>query len=225
MPSAGLARPARNGLFAGVCIILVLQAGASRLLSFEERDLPAPKLREIPGDLGPWKASGEQTLDADIVDYLQPADYILRDYVSEDGRPPVNLFVAYFKSLDKTYGPHAPRICLPGSGWIESSGKISSISVPNNPSGIPVNQLTYEKDGKRILVFYWYQNDRNIWAEEFQAKLRLLPDLIRYQRSDVSLVRIVAPMKGLTPDRELTSALEFIRLAFPHLTDRFAARG
>ena len=68
-------------------------------------------------------------------------------------------------------------------------------------------------------MLYWYQNDRNVWAEEFKAKLTLLPDLIRYRRSDVSLVRLVAPLRGEGDEQTLAQCQEFARLIFPSLTD------
>ena len=72
-------------------------------------------------------------------------------------------------------------VCLPGSGWLVRSSRIRPLPCRDAPQGIPVNEYVLEKNNERILVLYWYQNDRNIWAEEFKAKLTLLPDLIRYQ--------------------------------------------
>jgi hypothetical protein len=80
-----------------------------------------------------------------------------------------------------------------------------------------------EKSSERILVLYWYQNDRDVWAEEYRAKLRLLPDLIRDRRSDVSLVRLIAPMRGATPDKELASCKQFTDRVFPLLAEHFAS--
>jgi EpsI family protein len=221
MDKANFSRYTRNGLFVAVSLILILQAGASHMLGIDERKVPIPQLHSVPFEFGKWKANGEGALPDSIVSYLQPDDYILRDYSSGPDDAGVNLFVAHFNSLQKTYGPHAPRICLPGSGWLERSSKVASIEVPGSVRAIPVNELTYEKGDQRILVFYWYQNSRNIWAEEFRAKLTLLPDLIRYRSSDVSLVRLILPLRALTPDTELASGLEFTRLIFPTLVERF----
>ena len=209
---------AGNGLIVAGCLLLVFQLSASRMMNFREGNLATPGLHQIPLALGQWKASGEQSLDPSVENYLKPDDYILRDYT---GATPINVFVAYFKSLEKTYGPHAPRICLPGSGWLETSSKISYLAVPGQAQSIPVNQLTYEKQDSHILVLYWYQNDRNVWAEEFWAKLRLLPDLIKYHRSDVSLVRLVAPVHGPTPEGELRDSSQLARLIFGDLAQRF----
>ena len=95
--------------------------------------------------------------------------------------------------------------------------------MPGRAQSIPVNELTYEKQDSRILVLYWYQNDRNVWAEEFWAKLRLLPDLIKYHRSDVSLVRLVAPIHSVTPEGELRDSNQLAKLIFSDLAQRFGS--
>ena len=213
-------RSTQGGLILAGCLTLALQASASRLVSFGERQLVNPGLHSIPMEIGGWKAAGEQALEPGITDYLKPDEYILRDYA---GEVPVNVFVVYFKSLEKTYGPHAPRICLPGSGWLETSSKIAYIPVGGSAKSIPVNQLTYEKQDSRILVLYWYQNDRDAWADEFWAKLRLLPDLIKYRRSDVSLVRLVTPTHDSSADAELPKTVELAKALYTDLDRRFAA--
>ena len=205
----------------GACLVLAFQAWASRMLSFDEKDIPSPELHQIPMSFGDWQSNGEQSLDQAIVDALMPDVYILRDYSRPGDGAKINLFVAHFKSLDKTYGPHSPRICLPGSGWVETSARITTIQIPGRSEGVPVNELTYEQGSNRILVLYWYQNNRRIWAEEFQAKLTLLPDLIKYRRSDVSLVRLVTAL----PDSEshasqLANCVAFAKTFFPSLSER-----
>jgi len=217
-----LLRASGSGVFLLICLILAAQATASRMLTIDERSIVIPGLQQVPLDLGPWKASGEQFLDKDVQAYLKPDDYILRDYAVSTGGS-INLFVAYFKSLQNSYGPHSPRICLPGNGWWVRSSKIASISIPERKESIPVNEYLLDKSGEQIMVLYWYQNERNIWAEEFEAKLRLLPDLIRYKRADVSLVRLVTPVRGEgDTERALATSVEFTRAVFPRLVERFA---
>jgi EpsI family protein len=214
---------ARFAFFAAACLILVLQTSASRMLKIDEAKFGIPGLHDLPWQVGPWQATAEQSIGPDVTAYLKPDEYILRDYVDNGNGGTIGLFVAYFKSLQNTYGPHSPRICLPGSGWLVSSSKIANIAVPGRPGGIPVNQFTMEKSNQRILVLYWYQNDRDVWADEFYAKLRLLPDLIRYRRSDVSLVRLVAPMRDSSSDPELKDCTQFTEQIFPLLAEHFAS--
>lgn len=221
MPKSKLFASARYGLFAAACLILVIQASASRMLKIDEEKIGIPGLHDIPLQVGPWNASAEQSIGPDVTAYLKPDEYILRDYADQRGGATVDLFVAYFKSLQNSYGPHSPKICLPGSGWLVSSSKVVNIAVPGRAEAIPVNQFTMEQGNQHIVVLYWYQNARNVWAEEFQAKLRLLPDLLRYRRSDVSLVRVIAPYTGSTSDKVTADCVQFTQRIFPLLAEHF----
>jgi len=208
---------ALKGWFLLAGLILAFQVGAMHMLSISERDLPVPPLQNLPAQFAGWKLVGEQALEPGVLEYLKPDSYVLRDYGNAANNSSINVFIAYFKSLQNSYGPHSPRVCLPGSGWLVRSSRIRPLPVPGRPGGIPVNEYILEKNNDRILVLYWYQNDRNIWAEEFKAKITLLPDLIRYRRSDVSLVRLVSPLRGDDMNQELASSQEFAKLMFPSL--------
>jgi len=210
---------ALRGWFVPASLILIAQAGAMHLLSVSERDLPTPPLQDLPIQVGDWKVASEEALEPAVLDALRPDSYVLRDYAKKADSSYTNLFVAYFKSLQNSYGPHSPKVCLPGSGWLVSSSRIRPLIVPGHENGIPVNEYIMEKNNDRILVLYWYQNDRNVWAEEFKAKITLLPDLIRYRRSDVSLVRLVSPIRGQTDDQELADTQEFARVIFPSIAN------
>jgi EpsI family protein len=217
----GLLRSAIRGWLLPAALILGAQAAALHVLSIPERDIIIPQLSNVPTQLGEWKTVSEESLEPTVLEYLKPDSYILRDYANPASGSSVNLFVAYFKSLQSGYGPHSPAVCLPGSGWLARSESIINLSVPGREAGIPVNKFILEKSGEHILVLYWYQNDRNVWAQEFQGKLRLLPDLIKYQRSDVSLVRLVEPLRGDGADQALVECREFSKLIFPALTENF----
>jgi EpsI family protein len=219
LKETGLLRSALTGSFLAGALLLVAQAAAMHMLALPERELPTPPLGNLPAQLGSWKLQNEQALEPAVLEYLKPDSYVLRDYGNATGNAAINLFVAYFKSLQNSYGPHSPRVCLPGSGWLVQSSSIRPLPVPGHAGDIPVNEYILEKNQDRILVLYWYQNDRNVWAEEFKAKLTLLPDLIRYRRSDVSLVRLVAPLRGETDAQTLAQCKEFARLIFPSLAD------
>ncbi len=202
-------------------LILAAQGAVLHVLSIPEKNIAVPRLDTMPAQFGEWKTVSEEALDPAVQEYLKPDSYILRDYGNAASGGAVNLFVAYFKSLQSGYGPHSPAVCLPGSGWLVRDRKIIQIPVPGRAAGIPANKFVLEKGGQHILVLYWYQNDRNVWAEELQGKLRLLPDLIKYKRSDVSLVRLVEPLRGDDADQALTDCKQFTKLIFPSLSDDF----
>lgn len=212
---------AARGWLVAAALVLVAQAAILHQLSVREVNVPVPDLRHFPREFGSWRLANEDSLDPGVVDYLKPDSYILRDYNNPARATTTNLFVAFFKSLQNTYGPHSPHECLPGSGWLITSSSVPTFSVPGSNDGIAVNQYTMEKGTERILVVYWYQNDRRTWAEEFHAKLTLLPDLIRYRRSDVSLVRLITPVREGGLDQALSSTREFTSATYPLLVRSF----
>lgn len=210
----------KGGLVAAGAVLLC-QAGILRQLTVREVNVPVPSLDRLPRELGPWKVFGEQTLEQNVLDFLRPDGYILRDYDNQSRGASMNLFVAFFKSLQNTAGPHSPHDCLPGSGWNIISASVPTFQAPGSEQGVPVNLYTMEKQGQRILVVYWYQNDRHVWAQEYKAKLTMLPDLIRYRRSDVSLVRLVTPYEEGREGQALVAAREFTSEIFPSLVKTF----
>jgi EpsI family protein len=212
-----------GGFFIPIVLILVLQAAAPHFLVIHERDFAGPELAKVPYELGTWQAHGDQQLDRAVTEYLKPDEYVLRDYFDRSTGSSVNLFLAYFKTLQNAWGPHSPRICLPGAGWMIQASSQPTIEVPGPVKGIPVNQYLLEKSGDHILVIYWYQNNRRIWAEEYLSKVRLLQDVAEYRRSDVSLIRLIMPLRGATVGTELDKTLEFARTVFPSLSERFAS--
>jgi len=212
-----------GGFLIPIALILAVQTAAPRFISIRETEFAPPALHEIPYEIGKWQARGDDTLDRNVTEYLRPDEYVLRNYVEQSSGATVNLFLAYFKSLQNTWGPHSPSICLPGAGWLIQSFTQPSVDVTGPTKNLPVNKFVLEKSGEKILVLYWYQNNRRIWADESEGKFRLLKDLAQYHRSDISLVRLVMPLRSADLDGGYDRCVDFAKTIFPVLVDRFAA--
>lgn len=211
----------RIGVVACVSVILVLQIAVAYALSTSEQPPAMPALRTMPVEIGPWKLANEEVMQPDVAALLRPDDYIDWTYVASEQARQVNLTVAYFKSPKGGYGPHSPRDCLPGSGWMPRQFSVIRAPVPGG--NIPLNQYVLEKENKSLLAMYWYQNQSDVWAEEFWIKVYRLPQLLRYRRSDVALVRIMMPLDNNTVEAAKGDLLEFIRVVFPLMVDRFSS--
>ncbi|PWU04525.1 MAG: EpsI family protein [Terriglobia bacterium] len=213
----------RRTAMIAISMILIAQVSSSYALFIGEHAPSKLDLDVIPSRISSWVLEREQPLEPDVAAYLRPDDYIQRDYRRISDGSFISLFVAYFKSLQTAYGPHSPRVCLPGAGWLVRESQSIKLPVPGRPDGIPANKYVLEKGTESILVLYWYQNERRIWANEFEFKLHLLPDLLRYRRSDVSLVRVVIPLgRDASVDPSMKDATRFAAALYPHLLDRFA---
>jgi len=165
--------------------------------------------------MGGWKMVQEGVIEKQIQDVLRADDTLQRTYADTGKDAAVGLFIAYFETQRTGRSPHSPRNCLAGAGWEPSFSDIFPITIPGESEPIEVNRYIIAKADEKSVVLYWYQTPKRVIASEYRAKLFLVADAIRYNRTNTALVRVVVPVGG----REISAATEegvrFIRSCFP----------
>ena len=68
------------------------------------------------------------------------------------------------------------------------------------------------------MVLYWYQSRQRTVASEYKAKVFVVADAIRYNRSDTSLVRVITQVFNGDNAKVNRDALQFTRDVYPILT-------
>jgi len=208
-----------------------LDSSASRVLSallllhilivygFSRQEIVPPHrpLDEFPAALGNWIQSGESALDEATRQVLRADEVLSRTYRSTGASAALFFFVAYFKSQRTGVNPHSPKNCLPGAGWYPLASSIVSIDMPGRSEPARVNHYVIGKGDARNVVLYWYQSRDRVIASEYAAKLYLVTDAIRYNRTETALVRITVPVIGDDLDAATQMALDFARQAYPRL--------
>jgi EpsI family protein len=198
----------------GVVIVLLLAAWMGRRhLGAPEPAVDAASLSLFPAALGSWSGQ-DSPLEPDVVKVAAVDDYLNRYYRSGDAA--VGLYVGYYKSQRQGEALHSPMQCLPGAGW--EPMKTESIDVGITPDNI--NKLVVQKGVDQLLVLYWYQTLNRVTASEYSRKLFLMTDALRFGRTDVALVRIIAPINSSDPDGEasaLTLARPFAERVLPEV--------
>lgn len=179
-------------LSAGVLLVataLFLQARSSN-----ETVPPREPLASLPHQLGAWMGT-DITIPQEILDILGSGDFLLRVYREPvASQPYVDLFVAYFPSQRSGDSIHSPKNCLPGAGWSPvESGRVT-LSLPGQ-APFPANRYVIAKGEDRMLVLYWYLAHDRAVASEYWAKLYLVTDAMRLNRSDGSLIRVTTPLR------------------------------
>jgi EpsI family protein len=200
--------------------VLVLQClvyyGKARTI---ESIPPMKPLSEFPARAGSWQLVQEGVVDKETQEVLKADDLLTRYYASPASVVGANLFVAYFRSQRSGKAPHSPKNCLPGSGWTASESDV--IDVPVQGAVLNVNRYLVSRGENRSLVMYWYQSKNRAIASEYWAKLYLVWDAMRYNRSDTALVRVVVPVQQGQQKAADDAALDFIRALYPHVITYF----
>ena len=62
-------------------------------------------------------------------------------------------------------------------------------------------------------MLYWYQTRDRVVASEYKARVYLVADAIRYNRTDTALVRVTVPVRGDLARAE-AAATDFVRTFF-----------
>jgi EpsI family protein len=177
-------------------IALALLVGTALFLQARNRGEVFPArtpLASFPQQLGNWTGTDVE-IEKEIRDVLGPGDFMLRVYRNDETRLPSNdLFIAYFPSQRAGDTIHSPKNCLPGAGWTPIDSSRVSLEVGGHPP-FPVNRYVIAKGSDRLLVLYWYWAHDRAVASEYWAKIYLVTDSIRMNRSDGALVRITTRM-------------------------------
>jgi EpsI family protein len=204
--------------------VAVLLAAAAVVLKARDQNevLPAyGQLSSFPAQIG-HRQGTDFTFTPGELDVLGPGQFLLRDYVSSQSQPPVNLFIAFFPSQRSGDTIHSPKNCIPGSGWAPINSSRVSVNRGDG-SMIAINRYVIAKGPDRDLVFYWYQAHGRVTPSEYWAKVFLVTDAIRLNRTDGALVRVVIPITNADEKTADVQGLAFIRQILP-LLDSYIPR-
>jgi EpsI family protein len=193
-------------------LVLVVQAVLFYSASRGEIVPNAAPLQGFPSQVGGWRLQQEGVIDKETQDVLKADDTLTRAYGGKEGG--ATLFIAYFKTQRYGQAPHSPKNCLPGSGWQQKESE--RIDVPIEGDGtIHINEYVVEKGEAQSVVYYWYQSQGRVIADEFAAKYYLVSDSIRNHRSDTALVRVVVPIPGGRTSVAKKVGTDFVQAFYP----------
>jgi EpsI family protein len=176
-----------------VCLVLALQSAFVYAVALRRTPPVKARLDRIPALLGQWSAVDDRLIPDEIIRRLSPDGYLQRMYQRQSSGETADLFIAYFGSSEIA-SPHTPSDCLRGAGWAPLSSE--AVSIPGDGEIISGTRHLAQKSGETLLVYYWFQNSVRTASRESVARIRMLPDILRYNRSDIALVRLAIPVKG-----------------------------
>jgi EpsI family protein len=168
-------------------------------------------LSHMPETFGTW-TSQDFPLDDATLDVLGKGDFLNRVYSTHPvvnpaqsspvsgpaAQPPISLFIGYFASQRTGQTMHSPQHCLPGAGWTFDSQKYVDLKDVNGKN-YKVGQYLISNGETKQFVIYWYQAHGRSVPNEYLAKLYMVTDAIRTNRTDGALVRVITPVMPNEP--------------------------
>ena len=203
--------------------VLCLMLGATTVVLANARSSETTVTRtsfaSFPMTIGAWQASVDPPLEDSILKVLGVDDYLSRIYYRPGAA--VGFFMGYYASQRQGDTIHSPLNCLPGAGWEPvSQGRLTIADADGAGRDITVNRYIVKKGLDRQLVLYCYQSHGRVVASEYWSRAFLINDAIRLNRTDGSLVRVIAPIPLNADDDGAAAeklAEEFVRVIFPLL--------
>lgn len=154
---------------------------------------PSEPLAEFPNSIGGRDAI-DMPIDQETRDVLGAGDFLSRSY-SQPGKAPVGLFIGYFPTQRTGSTIHSPKHCLPGGGWTFESSKYVDLKDELGKSH-RVGEYVIANGEHRQFVIYWYQAHGRSVANEYMAKIFMVTDAMRLNRTDGALVRVITPISS-----------------------------
>ena len=175
----------------------------------------------IDGFIGqriPMEKSVERELNTD--------GYIFRNYINSRGWR-VNLYIGYYGTKKGGRTGHNPNACYPSQGWAILEERRVKLEVPvgGNLETITVNEMLVKNQTSKLLVYHWYQSDKDDVLESgIAANLHRFKTMILYGRNEGAFIRVSGEVMG---DEDTTRGVlrGFIKALFPHLVTNWPREG
>lgn len=160
---------------------------------------PHQPLDQFPQSMGQWSAR-DIPLDPEVLKVLGDGFFLNRVYeepasAATPSRPagPVGLFIGYFPTQRTGDAIHSPQNCLPGAGWTFLSSHPLELKADNGRT-YRVGEYLIGNGEIRQEVLYWYREQGRTVAGEYRAKLDMIIDAMRHNRTDGALIRVITPV-------------------------------
>jgi EpsI family protein len=196
-----------------------------------DREPSSEPLSRMPETIGTWTAR-DYPLDDDTLAVLGKGDFLNRIYTNQqstsslpDGSlapqhtfsSPISLFIGYFPTQRTGQTMHSPQNCLPGAGWTFDSKKYVDIKDVNGKT-FKVGEYLISNGETKQFVIYWYQAHGRSIPNEYVAKLYMVTDAIRTNRTDGAIVRVITQVQPNEPlEAAEGRAVQFTRQLAPYL--------
>ena len=113
------------------------------------------ELATLPNEIDGWVGT-DQPIEEGVLKLLAADSLINRGYQHPQyGNVLMHASVWVDPRKVASIAPHLPKVCYSNVGWVPVDERQVTLNVGGKP--IPLSVLQFEKQGKQIVVAYWYQ--------------------------------------------------------------------
>src|SRR5262249_26046140 len=110
---------------------------------------------------------------------------------------------------------------LPGNGWVIEEEGVKDVMGMRETGLIRVNRLVATIEGKKHIVYYWFQHKGQVITNQHMVKPVLLWNSLTEGRMDGALVRLVLRMDSVPNVAAADAALEDMTQQLRQVLPRF----
>jgi EpsI family protein len=199
-------------LLSGTALILGARGNSDRIPVSEP-------LSQVPRVIAGWSGS-EVSIDQESLGVLGAGDFLSRVYTKEGPSLPIGLFIGYFPSQRTGVTIHSPKNCLPGAGWAFESSQYVDLKEANGKLH-HVGEYIIASGENRQFVVYWYEAHGRSVANEYLAKIYMVTDAMRLNRTDGALVRVITSIDSKEDTSVARTRVEAFVVQLAPLLPRF----
>jgi EpsI family protein len=170
-------------------------------------------IKEFPLEKGGWVGQHDDLI-PQIVEMLNPTEIFSATYTNRKGTE-IHLFFDYFARQSSLGGPHSPRNCMPGSGWIIYNEGKNEIRI--NGRNISTGRFDLRLGQSKKVMDFWYITRYGETASDYVFKLYTMISSLTFRPNDIVFVRVLA--EGDEEDLEDLKEFEelFVKEIYSHL--------
>lgn len=186
------------------CLVIAVVL-SSPIVERKNPNISSKSFSLFPEKLGQWRAN-ESRLPASVVETAGASDYYNGNYTSTEGKS-INLYISYYEDQKLGPAPHSPELCIPGDGW-KITSNTPFILTAKNGVNIEVSRLIITKGEHTIITYYWLKQGKNIFRQQFMARLNLIWFAIKENRADAALIRMVSEVGNEEKIKDVDSRMQ-----------------
>ncbi|HKK21612.1 MAG TPA: EpsI family protein [candidate division Zixibacteria bacterium] len=174
--------------FAVIAGILIVTFALTTVIQYyRPASQTAGNFENFPLKIGDWTGQ-KQMIDQQTMEILNPKEIFAASYTNPQGLK-IQVLFDFFSAEAAFGGPHSPRNCLPGSGWVISGSSENKINL--NGRAIPAGRFDLRLNKSRQVMDFWYVTYYGETSNDYVFKLYQMLSSLTFRPRDVAFVRFV----------------------------------